>query len=93
MAWFRVIPQQGKNAPAERLTPPKPRKKGNKGRWNGSAVKELRAALGLTQTELAALLGKSRPLVTLIEQGRRTLSTADRRVLEGLASTLNTPKQ
>ena len=92
-AKVRVIPQQEKNAPAERSTPPQPRKKGNKGRWNGSAVKELRAALGLTQTELAALLGKSRPLVGLIEQGRRTLSPTDRRVLEGLASRLNAPKQ
>lgn len=92
-AKVRVIPQQEKNAPAERSTPPQPRKKGNKGRWNGSAVKELRAALGLTQTELAALLGKSRPLVALIEQGRRTLSPTDRRVLEGLASRLNAPKQ
>lgn len=92
-AKVRVIPQQEKNAPAERSTPPQPRKKGNKGRWNGSAVKELRAALGLTQTELAAHLGKSRPLVALIEQGRRTLSPTDRRVLEGLASRLNAPKQ
>lgn len=43
----------------------------------GRRLREARTACGMTQDEAAKVLGLSRPIVTLIEQGRRTVSGVD----------------
>ncbi len=45
----------------------------------GPQIKAARERLGITQSELARLVGRSRSFIALVEQGRRRLSEEDER--------------
>jgi transcriptional regulator with XRE-family HTH domain len=54
-------------------------------------LKAARAALGLTQQDLAAALGCSQPLVALVERGKRGFSPARSRQLEQMLGMVPEP--
>lgn len=49
---------------------------------SGPEIKQARERLGMTQTELARLVGRSRSFIALVEQGRRVASEEDLRKLK-----------
>lgn len=54
--------------------------------WVGRRVKELRNKLGISQEELADLVGLDRTYITSVECGRRNISIVN---IEKLAKALN----
>lgn len=54
--------------------------------WVGRRVKELRNKLGISQEELADLVGLDRTYITSVERGRRNISIVN---IEKLAKALN----
>ncbi len=54
--------------------------------WVGRRVKELRNKLGISQEELANLVGLDRTYITSVECGRRNISIVN---IEKLAKALN----
>ena len=54
----------------------------NGGAFSGRAFREQRIKMGLSQTEAARELGKSREMVSLIESGKRKLSAKDEKAWE-----------